>query len=217
MVGKPSGSGRGVLLGDAEGVESFPHASLEASLWRYYAAVTSTNPVDVSTIEHDPSTGTPTAALVASHGPDGVAYFGAAATFEIAGDLTPRGSHRVGREIAEALVGRIRNADRGLAVRIVGHGTEITGFERVLLASGASATLNFWAETNLSLPKSSSGRVSGRATDRSLTPAGGSSRLRLLMKRDPIERNSRNFVPCIARSRDESLGLPRAGTSCMSC
>ena len=151
VVGKPSGSG--VLLGGAEIVRSFPHASLDASLWRYYAAATSTDPVDVSAIEHDPSTGTPTAALVASDGPDGVAYFGKAATFEIAGDLTPRGSLRVGREIAEALLGSSRNADRGLAVRIVGHGTELTGFERVLLASGASASLDYWAETNLALPE----------------------------------------------------------------
>lgn len=148
-----SHSGRGLLLTDGETVRSFPHAALEASLWRYYVAATSTDPVDITEIEHDRKSGAPAAALVAADGPDGVAFFGKAATFELVGGISSREIAEAGRNMAEALRDRAQESGRGMLVRVIGESPDLSGFERVLLDAGASASLEFSAEANLALPE----------------------------------------------------------------
>ena len=150
-VGERSASGHGLLLADATTASAFPYVTLDASLWRYYVAATATDPVDVSTIERDPRTGLPTAALLAAEGPEDAAFFGRAATFELATDLPARSIPRVGRETAEALRDRARAAGRTIGVRVVVDSANLSGFERVLLSSGASVSLEFSAEADLSL------------------------------------------------------------------
>lgn len=143
--------GHGSAL-DAEGIaEVFPYAALDASLWRYYVAATATNPRDVSTIERDQQTDEPTAALVASHNSEGVGYFGRAATFEIAADAPSSAIANVGRATAETLCSTVEVAEGGLSARVVATSSVLSGFERVLLGAGASSSLEFAGEVDLTL------------------------------------------------------------------
>ena len=143
--------GRHLYLSEAEIAAAFPYAALDASLWRYYVAATSTEPADVSAIERDRRTGDPVAGLVAAEGSDDVAFFGRAATFEFASELAPRDIPAVGRRLAEELRDRARQTGRALMARAGNDTPVLTGFERVLLATGASASLEFSAEADLRL------------------------------------------------------------------
>ena len=163
--------GRERILADADVAATFPYAALDASLWEYYVAATATDPLDVSAIESDPHTDVATAALVASEDPDGVGYFGRAATFEIAPGVTPDATPDIGRRTAETLRDRVQVAGRGLSVRVVSQRPLLSGFERVMLDSGASVALEFAAEADLALPEEQLWR-SLRKSYRSLVNAG---------------------------------------------
>ena len=146
-----SQTGREIILGNQDIAEVFPHAALDASFWRYYVAATATNPRDVSTIERDQQTGELMAALVASHNSEGVGYFGRAATFEIAAGVPSDAIPSVGRATAETLCSTVEVVERGLSARVIADSAVLSGFERVLLGSGASSSLEFSGEVNLTL------------------------------------------------------------------
>jgi hypothetical protein len=142
------------LLLDGDGIaEAFPHVALDASLWRYYSAATATAPVDLSAIVQGPGIDGPSAALVAAGGPEGIAYFGRAATFELAESVPSRVIPEVGRRLAEELRDVVREAKHSLHVRVVGGSAVLSGFEHVLLNSDSSASLEFSAEVDLTLPE----------------------------------------------------------------
>lgn len=164
-------SGLERILADADAAATFPYAALDASMWEYYVAATATDPLDVSAMERDSRTEVATATLVAAEGPDGVGYFGRAATFEIAPGVMPDATPDIGRRTAETLRDRVQVAGRDLSVRVVSQQPILSGFERVMLDSGASVALEFAAEANLVLPEEQLWR-SLRKSYRSLINSG---------------------------------------------
>lgn len=146
-------AGHELFLGDDVVSERFQDAALDASLWRYFAAATETDPVDISKVEYDRSTGEPYVALVAAEGLDGVGFFGRAATFQVARACPTRSTPGIGREMAKMLRDRSQSDGRGLEVRVIADREVLSGFERVLLSSGASVSLSFSAEADLTMPE----------------------------------------------------------------
>jgi hypothetical protein len=145
------GRGHEALIADDAILDAFPYAAFDGGAWGYYAAATATDPADLSVIERDSRTGAPVAALIATEGQQGVDFFGRAATFELPRDLPLRSIPKVGREVAEKLRDRVLTAGHSLEVRVITGSAVLSGFEKVLLASGASVSLDFTAEVDLTL------------------------------------------------------------------
>ena len=139
-----------LLAGDATS-ESFPYVAVDASLWRYYEAATASAPLDLSAVEHDSVSGGPIAAMVAAHDQDAIGFFGRAATFELARDVSRSAVPATGVAIAETLRDRCRTEGDRLHAQVVGDSAVLSGFETVLLGSGASASVEFSAEVDLTL------------------------------------------------------------------
>ncbi len=144
-------SGHALLLAGDAVSESFPQVAFDASLWGYYEAATASAPLDLSDVEHDPMSGGPSAALVAAHDKDAIGFFGRAATFELARDVSRQALPATGEAIAETLRDRCRSEGDRLHAQVVGNSAVLSGFERVLLGSGATTSVDFSAEVDLTL------------------------------------------------------------------
>lgn len=150
---RDAASGSRSFADDTDLRAAFPRLAYYRSMWAYYEAATQTTPEDLSLLETDDD-GLPTFGFLAGKADSAVSFFRTPAIAELADSGHGIRRDRLGRAVAEEVIGLHSETDSSpLAVCVLSDSSRLTGFDLALLSAGARTQSQFSAEVDLTWPE----------------------------------------------------------------